>query len=228
MQQDAPSAMRLWQLISPTLPIGAYAYSAGLEYAVEVGWINNESSAADWILGQLRNNLSHLDVPVFLRLYDAWENHQLDQVAYWNSMILALRESAELRQEDLHLGAALQRVLSGLDVVMPNIAADDGPEESLAFVSVFAFACCHWHIDKQQAAQGLLWSWCENQVAAAIKLVPLGQTSGQRLMSTAINVIEDAMKTATACDDDAIGLLAPGLAIASARHETQYTRLFRS
>lgn len=220
--------MRLWQLISPTLPIGAYAYSAGLEYAVEAGWVSDESSAAAWILGQLRNNLSRLDVPVFLRLYDAWEQQQLDRVSYWNSIILALRESAELRQEDLHLGAALQRVLTGLDVVMPALLAGDGDREPLAYASVFAFACSHWRIDKQQAAEGLLWSWCENQVAAAIKLVPLGQTSGQRIMSMAIDSIETAMTTALHCDDEAIGLLAPGLAIASAMHETQYTRLFRS
>lgn len=100
--------------------------------------------------------------------------------------------------------------------------------ENIAFVTIFAFACQHWGIDKMEAAHGLLWSWCENQVAAAIKLVPLGQTSGQSIMSMAINRLASAIKKGVLCGDDEIGLLAPGVAIASALHETQYSRLFRS
>ena len=223
MNEFSCASMRLWQLISPTLPIGAYAYSAGLEYAVDAGWIVDEHSASEWILGQLENNLSRLDVPVFLRLYAAWENNQAEQVKHWNAIILALREAAELRQEDMHLAAALNKVLAGVDVTMPELEI-----EHRAFVCVFAFACHYWRIDKLQAAQGLLWSWCENQVAAAIKLVPLGQTSGQRIMSSAITAIECAVSNAMQCADEDIGLLAPGLAIASALHETQYSRLFRS
>ena len=138
-------------------------------------------------------------------------------------MILALRESAELRLEDHHLGNALVKVLGSLDAPFPSSVMAQP-----AYASVFAYACQFWRIDKFEAARGLLWSWCENQVAAAIKLVPLGQTSGQRIMSQAIIAIEQALIKARQCEDDDIGLLAPGLAIASARHETQYTRLFRS
>jgi len=223
MQTFSLSSIRLWQLISPTLPIGAYAYSQGLEYAVEIGWINDEQTASDWILGQIQNNLSALDVPIFLRLYDAWQKNQMETVQHWNDIILALRESFELHQEDCHLGNAFIKVLSGLDVSMPELATDDR-----AYVTTFSFACQYWDINKQEAAHGLLWSWCENQVAAAIKLVPLGQTSGQRIMSNAIEIIESSINKATQCDDESIGLLAPGLAIGSALHETQYSRLFRS
>lgn len=217
------SSIRLWQLISPTLPIGAYSYSQGLEYAVERDWVNSEKSASEWILGQISNNLSMLDVPIFLRMMDAWQDDQLEQIEYWNEIILALREASELRQEDCNLGAATVKVLTGLDVSMPKLENED-----LAFVSVFSFACHYWSIDKLEAVHGLLWSWCENQVAAAIKLVPLGQTSGQRIMSDAIEVIAQSVRKAQQCKDEEIGLLAPGLAIASALHETQYTRLFRS
>ena len=218
-----PSSIRLWQLISPTLPIGAYSYSQGLEYAVEKEWVNSEKSASEWILGQINNNLSMLDVPIFLRMIDAWQSDQLEKVEYWNEIILALREASELRQEDCNLGAATVKVLTGLEVSMPKLE-----NENLAFVTVFSFACHYWSIDKLEAVHGLLWSWCENQVAAAIKLVPLGQTSGQRIMSDAIDVIAQSVKKAQQCKDENIGLLAPGLAIASALHETQYTRLFRS
>jgi UreF len=65
--------LRLWQLISPALPIGAYAYSRGLEYAVSAGWVRNEIDAAAWIEGQLTHVFESLDVPVFARLYRAWQ-----------------------------------------------------------------------------------------------------------------------------------------------------------
>ncbi len=223
MNMSSASSMRLWQLISPTLPIGAYAYSQGQEYAVEAGWVHDEAGAVEWIVGQLKHNLAHLDVPIFLRLYQAWQAQDVAQLIAWNNRLLAMRESAELRSEDQHLAAALQKVLAGLDVDMPKLGCP-----ALAFATVFAFACRHWQIDRIEAAQGLLWSWCENQVAAAIKLIPLGQTAGQRIISCAMPVIAQSVQCAEQLDDDDIGMSAPGLGIASARHETQYTRLFRS
>jgi urease accessory protein len=185
--------------------------------------VNSEKTAGEWILGQIKNNLCMLDVPIFLRMFNAWQEKDIEKVEYWNEMLLALREAAELRQEDGNLGAATLKVLNGLEIAMPQLE-----NEELAFVTVFAFACHYWSIDMLEAAHGLLWSWCENQVAAAIKLVPLGQTSGQRIMSEAIEAIAQSVKKAQQCKDADIGLLAPGLAIASALHETQYTRLFRS
>lgn len=223
MQKFSPSSIRLWQLISPTLPIGAFCYSQGLEYAVEAGWVKDEDAAAEWILGQIKNNLSMLDVPVFLRMYDAWQRNDVETVEHWNAVILASRESAELYTEDCTLGQAMIRLLDGLDVTLPELQTD-----KLAFVAAFSFSCQYWSIDRQEAAHGLLWSWCENQVAAAIKVVPLGQTSGQRIMSKAIDTIACSIENALRCNDDDIGLLSPGLAIASALHETQYSRLFRS
>ena len=223
MKSFPSSSIRLWQLISPTLPIGAFCYSQGLEYAVEVGWIKNEKTTAEWILGQLENNLSMLDVPIFLRLFDAWQSNDLEKIEYWNEIILASREADELYKEDITLGSAMIRFLHGLDISMPELAT-----KKLAFITTFSFACNHWSIDKHEAVHGLLWSWCENQVTAAIKVVPLGQTSGQKIMSSAIDSISVAIEKGITCNDDDIGLSAPGLAIASALHETQYTRLFRS
>lgn len=217
------SSIHLWQLISPTLPIGAYSYSQGLEYAVEKCWIEDEKSTNDWVIGQIKNNLSALDAPIFLRMYDAWKNKDIDTIEYLNDLILALRESSELKQEDCSLGAACKKVLKGLNVEIPELGSDN-----VAFVTVFSFASVYWSIDKLEAVHGLLWSWCENQVSAAIKIVPLGQTSGQRIMHEAIDAIVQSIENAQMCNDDDIGLLAPGVAIASALHETQYTRLFRS
>jgi urease accessory protein len=215
--------MRLWQLISPTLPIGAYAWSTGMEYAVDAGWVTDEDMAANWIHGQLRNSFPNMDIPVFFRLYDAWAKQDQAAVALWNQTLLAMRESSELRNEDLALGASLLRVLPVLNITLPEINLPN-----MTYCAVFAFASQRSDIEQMQAAQGLLWSWCENQVAAAVKLVPLGQSSGQRILTAAIPFIEEAVERAMICTDDEIGMLMPGLAIASALHETQYSRLFRS
>ena len=156
-------------------------------------------------------------------MYDAWQNDDITTIKHWNEVILALREASELYNEDCTLGGAMIRLLDGLDVSLPELETDN-----IAFVTTFSFACQHWSIDRLEAVHGLLWSWCENQVAAAIKLVPLGQTSGQRIMSAAIESITLSIEKGLLCDDEDIGLSAPGLAIASALHETQYSRLFRS
>ena len=223
MRTFSSSSIRLWQLISPTLPIGTFCYSQGMEYAVEAGWVHDEATAREWILGQVKNNLSLLDVPIFLRMFDAWQNDEITTIKHWNEVMLAFREASELYNEDCTLGRSMIRLLDGLEVVLPELETDN-----IAFVTTFSFACQHWSIDRLEAVHGLLWSWCENQMTAAIKLVPLGQTSGQRIMSMAIDSIILSIEKGVLCSDEDIGLSAPGLAIGSALHETQYSRLFRS
>ena len=111
MFTKAKSQLQLWQLISPTLPIGSFAYSQGLEYVVENGWIDSEEKTAKWIKGQIRKTLTTLDIPVMRRLYDAWQTNDKDSVIYWNQWLLAARESKELYDEDIQLGQSLLRVL---------------------------------------------------------------------------------------------------------------------
>jgi len=217
--------LRLWQLISPALPVGAYAYSTGLEYAVDCGWITDEASASDWITGQLRHNLSALDVPVLKRLYHAWQANDVARVAHWSRFLLASRESGELLTEDRHLGAALARLLPDLDL---EEARDWQDTNDCSFAAMFSLAATRWQVSITEAAQGLLWAWCENQVAAAIKLIPLGQTAGQRILSQITQQVPAAVNHGLSLDDDDIGAIAPGVALASARHETQYSRMFRS
>lgn len=216
--------LRLWQLISPGLPVGAYAYSQGLETAVEMGWVKDEESVFQWINGQATHTLARLDIPVFKRLYHAWSENNVVDVSYWNNYLLSSRESQELLDEDKQLGIALSRLLRDLEID----AIDQLPDQSLAYASLFSLAAYHWHIPMQSAAQGYLWSWCENQVAAAIKLMPLGQTAGQRILSKLVETLPNAIQRGCELSDRQIGGSAYGVAIASAMHETQYTRLFRS
>jgi urease accessory protein len=216
---------RLLQLASPMLPVGAYAYSEGLEYAVQAGWVHHERSARDWIIGLLEHSLARLDVPLFARAHAAWldaDEHRARGVSAW---LLASRETAELRAADRHQGQALARVLAQLG----DTGADAWMRDADAsFAALFARAAVRWQIPVQPAASALLWSWCENITVAAMKLVPLGQSAGQRLLFEAGSRIPALSVAGVTLEDDAIGGGAPGLAIASARHEQQHTRLFRS
>ena len=223
--QQQTSLLRLMQLVSPALPVGAFAYSQGLEYAIHQGWIRNEAETEKWISGILENALCHIDVPVLVRLYSAWEATDTNSVNYWNDFLFSCRESAELQQEDHQLGRSLARLLVDLDV---EHARDWQHRQSCTFANLFALAAIHWKISIENTLQGYLWAWLENQVAAAIKLVPLGQTAGQRILLRVSDKIPDTIERGSSLSDDDIGFATPGLAIASALHETQYSRLFRS
>lgn len=219
------ASLRLWQLISPALPVGAFAYSQGLEYAIDQQWVEDEKSTQQWISGLLKYSLSSLEVPVLARAYKAWQKNDLNSVIHWNHFLQASRESNELLMEDRHIGSALQQLLRDLSIRQAN----QWPEDTQpSFAIMFALAAAHWSVTLNEACQGFLWSWCENQVAAAIKLVPLGQTAGQRILSGLIDDIPVAVENGLQLSDDEIGAAAQGLGIASALHETQYTRLFRS
>lgn len=242
---EPDASMHLWQLISPSLPIGAYAYSQGLETAVDKNWINNESEAQNWIKGILDNSLSNLDAPVLARMFQAWQTNDVKALNYWNQFLLASRESSELYNEDQQMGRALWRLLNDILPQSDDDYDDDNGNTSQAtaarhyselikaidspgYALVFSLAAVIWKIPLQEAIRGFLWAWCENQVAASIKLVPLGQTSGQRILSHLIPVINAATTQALEVKDDEIGSLAPGFSIVCAQHEVQYSRLFRS
>jgi urease accessory protein len=229
MQNTMTSRARLWQLISPTLPVGAYAYSAGLEYVVDIGWVNDEDAASDWVTGQLQNNLSTLDVPVLKRLYAAWDASdtrcEISEAKRWSQFLLASRESNELLAEDRHLGNALAQLLPELGI---KEAIHWRTQDYTSFAAMFALGASRWEIPLEEAVQGYCWAWCENQVAAAIKLVPLGQTAGQRILSRIVECLPVAIDRGLNLADDDIGAVSPGVALACARHETQYSRLFRS
>lgn len=217
--------LRLWQLISPALPIGAYAYSRGLEYAVSAAWVRDEVGASEWIEGQLTHAFKTLEIPVFARLYAAWDHRDKAALDDWSAFLLAARESAELLAEDRYLGGALARLL--VDLGIEDARPWRGSQRA-NFATLFALATERWGIEPAEAAEAYAWVWSENQVAAAVKLIPLGHTAGQRILARLGEVIPATVQAGLGMSDDEIGGLAPGLGIASALHEGQYTRLFRS
>ena len=216
--------LQLLRLCSPALPIGSYAYSQGLESACEQSWVHDPDSLESWISGVLKTSLKQLDVPIFSRLYDAHQNSDTESFNYWNQYLLASRETKELFLEDIQVGQALIRLLKDLDITN----AQDWLAKDTSLANAFCLACIHWQIDKEQAVQGFLWTWCENQVSIGIKLIPLGQTSGQKILTKLSSLIVSVTEQGLQLKDDQLGASSPGLVIASMQHEDQYSRLFRS
>ncbi|MEQ5837689.1 urease accessory UreF family protein [Marinobacter sp. NFXS9] len=218
------SLLGLMQLVSPALPIGAFAWSQGLESAFELGWVSNEAELGDWLEGVLDDGLSRCELPVLIRLQTAWANRDAPALADWNDWLHANRETAELSDEDTRLGSALVRLLTSLDL-MP----DDGlmPGDA-GYVTVFAWAAHRRNVPVRQTLLGFAWAWLENQLAVACKALPLGHTAAQRLTEQLRPSLVKAVDAALVREDDELGPVLPGLALASAHHETQYSRLFRS
>lgn len=218
----AHTQLHLLHLASSALPVGAYAYSQGLEYAIDAGWLDGEELAT-WIHDGLTLGLAQLDLPILLRAYAAQDSTDLAALNHWNNWLLASRETAELLLEDQQVGTALWRLLKTLE--LPDLPALEQPP---GYAVAFAVACQNWRIDRDAALQGYCYSWLENQVTAATKLVPLGQSAAQRILLAALDTVAQACATAQDVSDAEIGLSLPGLAVASCRHERQHTRLFRS
>ncbi|MBX6391924.1 MAG: urease accessory protein UreF [Burkholderiales bacterium] len=222
---EALPLLRLLQLSSPALPVGAYSYSQGLEWAVEDGTVRDAATAQRWIGDVLRYTMGRFEAPVWLRLHAAWQRDDLDAVAHWNARFLASRESAELRAETLQMGYSLRALLRDLREL--DVAPLDA-FDALCYPTAAAFAAARWRIDAQAGLVAYLWAWAENLAMAALKAVPLGQVAGQRMLSALLPALESAAREAATLADAELSNFAPGLAMASSLHETQYSRLFRS
>jgi len=216
---------QLLRLASPMLPVGAYAYSQGMEWAVEQGTVADEDSALVWIADLLRFNVGTLEAPVWWRLYRAWQEHDVEAARHWNDRFIAIRETVEFRAETLQMGGALKAVLDATHEIDTGLLDQI---ESPAFPTAFSFAAHGLGVPLREGLTGYLWAWGENQVSAAMKLVPLGQSSGQRILVRLIALLPEIADNALAMREDRLSNFSPALAIASSRHETQYTRLFRS
>lgn len=217
--------LRLLQLASPSLPVGAYAYSQGLEWAVEAGWVSDPGTLKQWLEVLVAGTLAQVDIPILIRLHHACSRDDSEAMEHWSGLLVATRETAELRAEEHQRGRAMATLLAGLGV------APAGHWRSYlerCQVAGFTYAAVAWGISLHETALGYAWAWLEGQVLAAVKLIPLGQTDGQRVLQGLLSRLGAAVETGLAVADEDIGASNPALAIASSLHETQYTRLFRS
>ena len=233
----APWLIRLMHLVSPSLPTGGFAYSQGLEWAVEKDWINDETTLELWLLNVLETSMTHVDIPLLQRLYRAVEHQDLAAYTRATQWVRACRETKELRNEEEHRGRAMAAIIKELGLchgsMAPSAEKSDHEKWQKVIASSqlagFAFAAALWEIPVKAAAKGYLWAWLENQVLAAVKIIPLGQSSGQRVLARLSPLIDTAIVIGLQIEgSEQMGSSLPALSMASSGHETQYTRLFRS
>ncbi len=225
---DTRGLIRLLQLASPALPVGAYSYSHGLESAIEASIVKDARSAESWIRDILCFSVGSFEAPLLWRMSGALEEDDVVEFARWNAVFRAGRETAELRAETLQMGHALSALMNELPFCSRQDIEKLRCVGALTFPATFSFAAHCMSVDRYAALVGYLWSWLENQVMAAVKAIPLGQSAGQRMLAGIGAELSETAHHATHLGDDELSNFAPGLAIASSLHETQYSRLFRS
>jgi len=217
--------VRLLQLCSGSLPIGGFSYSQGIEWAVAAGWIHDEASLGGWLGDLAATNLVYVEIPLLARLHRAAESGDAQALDHWCKWLLASRETSELRDEERSRGRALATLLVDMD--LPR-AREWRHSLASCQSAGFALAAVGWGIPLPKAALGFAWAWLENMILAGVKLIPLGQTAGQRLLRDLGPGLVTAMHQGLTLTDPELGGSAPALAIASSRHPNQYCRLFRS
>jgi urease accessory protein len=212
----------LLQLSSAALPVGAYSYSQGLEAAIDDGRLCTADAVERWIRDVLFLVVARYEAPVWWRLRAALDAHDVETFRAWNDDFLATRESSELRAETLQMGHSMVELMRGLE--MP-VTIDLDP---WTWPAAHALASSTWNIASRSALNGYLFGWAENQVLAGMKALPYGQLAGQRMLQALRPVLGEVVELATLLPDDRLSSQAPAFAITSARHELQYSRLFRS
>ncbi|WP_320719916.1 urease accessory protein UreF [Enterobacter sp. 296B2] len=223
--EHARQRLRLMQLSSSSLPVGSFTWSQGLEWSVEAGWVTDAGAFKCWQIQQMEQNFFCVDLPLFIRLYQACERSDLTSAKRWTAYLLACRETRELREEERNRGAAFTRLVKSWE--------PDCPAEWLSLFAQsqlcgMAWLGVRWGIGAHELSLSLGYSWIESAVMAGVKLVPFGQQAAQQLIIELSDHYAAGFEQAFLRRDDALGAATPLSAIASARHETQYSRLFRS
>ena len=217
----------LMQLASPALPVGGFSYSEGMEAAVEHGLVTDEHSAQTWLIDQLHLVQSRSELPVGGQAMRAWRTHDNAALQQLNDWVMQTRETFEMRLQTEQMGRSLL-------IWLRNHQAADEADMQLCdslpptWPLVFALALNTHAVDTREGLLTCAFGWAENMVQAAIKSVPLGQLSGQRMLAALSAEIPVAVEHALSIPDNQQQSFTPRLAILSARHETQYSRLFRS
>ena len=221
------SLLQLMWLASPALPIGGFSYSECLESAVDAGLVATESEASDWLADQMQLSLARSELAVLAQAIPAWRGNDSRRIAQLNAWVLQTRESAELRAQTEQMGRSLLEWLRNhttASVTQIQVLAELQPTYPLAF----ALAAGSTTALLRDCLLAFAFGWAENMMQAAVKAVPLGQSAGQRILSRLAAEIPGAVDQALSLTDETRQAFSPMLAILSAQHEVQYSRLFRS
>ncbi len=226
---DPGALLQLLWLASPALPVGGFSYSEGLEAAIDAGLVGTEDRARGWLVDQLHLGLARNDMAIVGAALDAWQRDDLDAVRALNAWVIATRESRELRLQTEQMGRSLAEWAK-----VRGAAIAPGRHAALLALSpptwpiAFALMLAASGSSASDALAAFAFGWAENMVQAALKAVPLGQSAGQRILAALITEIPAAVEHALRLAAADAQAFTPMLAILSAQHETQYSRLFRS
>jgi urease accessory protein len=245
-KMQTTSLLNLLHISSPALPIGAFAYSQGLEYTLEAGWCKNADDVEQWIKSVMVHGLGGVDLPILKRLHHAWrvyfiEHEEADEqvnkenshieslnaqsLQGWNATLLAFRETKELYLEDIQVGDAFKQWHKSQSAEhLAKLELIDKP----TVACMYALNGVIKGLTVEECLIGYVWTWLENQITSASKAMPMGQTDGQNIIRHLIPEIEVVVENAIQLEDDDIGSGLVGLSMSSALHENQYSRLFRS
>jgi len=225
---QSAALLHLLQLASPSLPIGAYSYSQGMEAAIEKDLVRNEATAKEWIINCLHEVVARFEAPVLWRLLQAFESRDLAAVSHWTGLFIAARDTAEFRAESIQMGYSLGKLVNDLKIADAELLAILLAQHELPLPTAMAAAAVALQVPPESVLLGMLFSWTENQVLVGVKSIPLGQVSGQRLLLSLRPELEKAARLAQELEDDQLSNWAPGLSLLSMQHEVQYSRLYRS
>ena len=225
---DATLLQLIW-LASPALPVGGFSYSEGLEGAIADDRAADEAGVARWLQDQLQLALARADLAVAAAAMPAWQAQDAARIQALNDWVRQTRETAEMRLQAEQMGRSLLVWLQQRWPDDPAVALLGQLRPAPTWPLALALATAHSGASLRQALLVQAFGWAENLVQAALKAVPLGQSAGQRILGQLSQAIPAAVDTALArAGDDDRQAFAPMLAIVSARHEAQYSRLFRS
>jgi urease accessory protein len=241
------SLTRLLQMASQAFPIGGYSHSQGLEAAIECGLVAGEAAVGQWIGDVLAFSLGPYELACLRDMSVAWQRDDIAALIRSNEEFLATRESAELRSASVQMGFSMRALLQVLPALPAPLLDTLGAMAEPSLPCVWSGLATAWSVPVGDSVTAYAWSWAENQVLVAMKSVPIGQSAGQRILSSIGPQIEAWARSgeARARSGEALAPrtepaarhresnagrsnFAPGLAILSAQHETQYSRLFRS
>ena len=228
MSPPPAALLQLLWLASPALPVGGFSYSEGLEAAIEAGSVHDEASAQRWLLDQLHLSLGRSELPLLAQAIAAWAAHDGPRIAALNEWALATRETSELRRQSEQMGRSMRdwlRQRTPDDARLPTLAR---LAPAPAWPIAFALAAAQSGADARDALLAFGFGWAENMVQAALKAMSLGQSGGQRILGALSEALPAVVDAALALPDHDRQAFTPMLAILSAQHETQYSRLFRS
>lgn len=228
-KRSASTLLHLMWLASPALPVGGFSYSEGFESAVESALVGDEAEAGTWLRDQLRLGLARNELPVVAKAHGAWSRSDIQQIATLNDWVTTTRETHELRRQTEQMGRSMVAWLKNRGgVVDPRVALLQALSPAPTWPIAFALAAAQTTAPRREVLLSFAFGWAENMVQAALKTVPLGQAAGQRILASLAHELPAAVDRAAACTSAERQAFTPMLAILSAQHEIQYSRLFRS